>query len=232
MSSKKPSLVLMFPEHNNDAAELEAAVKATNSCEVELIETAAQLIDRVSKGNVQGLVCNVHNFDSPFLALITKARDLCKNMLTVVVSETVDEKVSTALKKVDRIVNVDKPNSIKSMSLLCERIVHGHGIAGRQNRRFPTNQNAKVQRLESNDILDGRVFNMSKGGAYIELLKGTLNVKDVVKVVIQLDKLGKEHVVHGRVMWTAPKGLSEGNFGLGIEFVNSDEAYISMLEKI
>ena len=73
---------------------------------------------------------------------------------------------------------------------------------------------------------------MSKGGAYLELNRGTLKAKDIVKVIIQLDSLGKEHVVHARVMWTVSRGLVENKFGAGIEFVNSDEAYISMLEKI
>ena len=153
-------------------------------------------------------------------------------MLTVVVSEKVDEKVATALKKIDRMVNVDKPHSVKSLGLLCDRIVQGQEIAGRNHKRFTTNQTARIQKLESSEVIDAHVYNMSKGGAYLELVKGAMKVKDVVKVVIQLDKLGKEHVVHGRVMWTVPHGLSEKKFGLGIEFINSDEAYISMLEKI
>src|SRR5271163_686876 len=124
-SKKQPCLVLMFPEHKNDAAELEATVRASGHCTVEVIETAAQLIARVTKGDIQGLVCSVVNFDTPFLTLLTKAKDLCRSMLTVVVSEKVDEKVATALKKIDRMVNVDKPHSVKSLGLLCERIVQG-----------------------------------------------------------------------------------------------------------
>lgn len=232
MPQKKPSLVLMFPEHKSDAAELEATVRSTGHCTVEVIETATQLISRVTQGDVNGLVCSVVNFDLPLMNLLSKAKDLCRSMLTVVVSEKVDEKVVSALKRADRIVSVDKPHSIKSMSLLCERIVQGQAIAGRNHKRFTTNQSARIQKLESNEVMDAHVYNMSKGGAYLELAKGAMKVKDVVKVVIQLDKLGKEHVVHGRVMWTVPRGLSENKFGLGIEFINSDEAYISMLEKI
>src|ERR1700722_2569491 len=185
MSSKKPCLVLMFPEQKNNAAELEAAVRASGSCDVEVIENAAQLINRVVKGGIQGLVCNVTNFDVPLLSLLTKAKDLCQQMLTVVVSDNIEEKVTAELKRMEKIVNVEKPNSVKSMTLLCERIVHGQGIAGRKQKRFQTNQKATVQRLEANESMDAHVYNMSKGGAYLELVKGSLNVKDVVKVVIQ-----------------------------------------------
>ena len=229
---KKPCLVLMFPEHKNDANELEQAVKASGSCDVEVVENAAQLIDRVGKGDVNGLVCNVNHFDLPLLSLLTKAKDLCRRMLTVVVSESIDKKVATEIRKIDKIVNVEKPESVKSLSLLCERIVQGQEISGRNHKRFKTNQKATVQRLESSETIEAHVYNMSKGGAYLELNRGTLKAKDIVKVIIQLDSLGKEHVVHARVMWTVSRGLVENKFGAGIEFVNSDEAYISMLEKI
>jgi DNA-binding NtrC family response regulator len=232
MAAKKPCLVLMYPEEKNNAAELEAAVKATGSCDVEIIENAAQLINRVVKGEIEGLVCNVTHFDVPLLAVLTKAKDLCKQMLTVVVSEKTDDKVILELKKIEKIISVDKPNSVKSMTLLCERIVQGRGIAGRKQKRFQTNQKASVQRLESTESLEANVYNMSKGGAYLELVRGVLSVKDVVKVIIQLDALGKEHVVHGRVTWTVNRGLVEDRFGFGVEFMNSDEAYIAMLEKI
>ena len=232
MSMKKPCLVLMFPEHKNDANELEQAVKASGSCDVEVVENAAQLIDRAGKGDVNGLVCNVNHFDLPLLSLLTKAKDLCRRMLTVVVSESIDKKVATEIRKIDKIVNVEKPESVKSLSLLCERIVQGQEISGRNHKRFNTNQKATVQRLESSETIEAHVYNMSKGGAYLELNRGTLKAKDIVKVIIQLDSLGKEHVVHARVMWTVSRGLVENKFGAGIEFVNSDEAYISMLEKI
>jgi len=222
---------VLFNEATVDGSNLETEICKNKKCRVETVTNAKDLLAKVSLDGVACAVCNVKVFDLEITTLASQVHGLNKYTVVIVAADKTDKKAEEYLHRMDRIVVLDKPFAPNSVALLCDKVVQGQQIRYRRFKRFPTNQIVKIERLGSDSALEGKVYNMSKGGAYIEIEKGAINAKDILKLTIQLDKISKAHIVHGRVMWTIPHGFNTKNFGAGIEFMNSDEAYMSLLEK-
>jgi Tfp pilus assembly protein PilZ len=113
------------------------------------------------------------------------------------------------------------------------KLAQGTNVRQQRHRRFFTNQEIEVEPLTRiGSTYRGNVFNLSRGGAYIEVQEGQLSVGDLVRFSVQLNELSKKYIVHGKVVWNTDRGSHAGNPGMGVAFMNSGDIYQNLLRKL
>lgn len=88
------------------------------------------------------------------------------------------------------------------------------------HRRYPTDEFATLESLGSSERIDSKMYNLSVGGAYFEISgRPDLRVGELMRVTVALNSMSREHQLHGRVVWTTPRGHVNGDFGIGVHFI-------------
>lgn len=87
-------------------------------------------------------------------------------------------------------------------------------------KRFATNESARVEFYGKKDIIFCRMNNLSKTGAFFEIVNSTARPKmgDLVRLNIHLRQVGRSHVVNGEIIWV--KG-----YGFGVAFIKQEEVF-------
>lgn len=128
---------------------------------------------------------------------------------------------------------LEKPFEIKMIQGLAKKLLTTRTADRQAFRRYHTNQKAALEAFISGEQFETKMLNLSKGGAYFELMKRpNMNVGELLRMKIQLEQMEKEHQVHGRIVWTTPKGHSGGRYGIGVEFIKSEEIYRHLLQSV
>jgi response regulator RpfG family c-di-GMP phosphodiesterase len=223
---------LLFCVENDEVDVLKKQISRNNSYNIESTKTIKAVYERVATGEVNCLIISLNFLDANTISVINKLRSYNQALAIVIVCNKVHREVVTFAKEGKRIVILERPYSERELTRICEKIVLGLEIFQRKTKRFPTNQPADVEKLNRHETAVCQVFNMSKGGAYIELEKGALSPGDVIKLNIHLDKLGKVHTLHAEVIWVVPHGFHQEKNGAGLKFMSVEEVYTSLLEKI
>lgn len=88
--------------------------------------------------------------------------------------------------------------------------------------RFPTREPARIEIVAKKTILFCRMNNLSKTGAFFEILSSNYTPVpgEIVRVVINLKQVNKTHTIYGEVVWS--RGL-----GLGVAFKKSIQRFTS-----
>ena len=228
----KPIVFLLLSEDKADFATIRGEIPTDETCLVECVESFREVIERVLEGGIDGLVVNLGVFDLPALKVVSKLKAFSPTLSTIVTSATVLKDALQAAKKMKRIVVLEKPYGEKQLTQFCEKIKAGEEIYQRQHERFPTRQNAVMQRLPMKTEINAIVHNMSKGGAFFEYSSISAEMGDVFKISISLDRLGKLHIVYGEVVRLTGHIFGAGKLGLGIRFMDEQAAYAILAEKI
>lgn len=93
-------------------------------------------------------------------------------------------------------------------------------------RRFQTVQEVELEGLISGESKATQMLNLSKGGAYCELLEeGDLQEGDLFRLKINLNDLEKEHTLHAKAVWVRNKGGVTGYSGVGLQFLDPQEIH-------
>lgn len=89
-------------------------------------------------------------------------------------------------------------------------------------KRYLTREPARIEVVAKKTILFCRMNNLSKTGAFFEILNSNYTPVpgDIVRVVINLKQVNKTHTIYGEVVWA--RGL-----GLGVEFKKAIQRYTS-----
>lgn len=102
------------------------------------------------------------------------------------------------------------------------------------NKRFQTNEKAKVEQYGRGDHASAQVLNISQGGAFLEWIDDGLNLKagDLIRLTITLRKLGKIRSVNAVVKWIkTDKGDNRIN-GVGVGFIKPDQVLNHLMSRM
>jgi Tfp pilus assembly protein PilZ len=169
------------------------------------------------------IVCNLGVLDEGKIGLVARARELGFHgpilMLAKIPTQALVKKVADLV----AVVHLEKPFENKDLQGVCMKFLSEIDVGQRTYRRYYTNQKAEVALDGTQSHVASRVFNMSKGGAYFEGSEiGAYKVGDVVSMRIRLQEVSREYKVSGKIVWTTPKGIWTGNYGVGVEFLHAD----------
>jgi Tfp pilus assembly protein PilZ len=132
-----------------------------------------------------------------------------------------------------KIYFLERPFEMRSLKGLTRKLMQTKVVPRQAFRRFRTNVGATVETFISGDSYDLFMFNLSKGGAYFESAKKPqLAIGDLLRVKVSLGETQRDHQMHGRVVWTTPKGPTAGGYGIGVKFIKSTDIYRKLLDKV
>lgn len=128
---------------------------------------------------------------------------------------------------------LEKPFELKTIQGLTKKLMTARTADRQINRRYRTNQKAAIETFITGEQFETKMFNLSKGGAYFEMpRRPNMSIGELLRMKIQLEQMEKEHQVHGRIVWPTPKGHSGGGYGIGVEFIKSEEIYRHLLQSV
>lgn len=132
-----------------------------------------------------------------------------------------------------RVVFMEKPFDLRTLRGLTRKLMTSRKVSRQQFRRYRTNQKVSIETFISGENVETRMFNLSMGGAYFEVgKKPGLGVGELLRLKFQLDQVEKEHQIHGRIIWTTPKGHSGGGYGIGVKFIKHEDIYRHLLQNV
>lgn len=132
-----------------------------------------------------------------------------------------------------KIYFLERPFELLALKGLARKLMAVRKVPQQSHRRYRTNLNAKIEMFASGEALDTQVFNLSKGGAYLEFANRTsLKIGDLLRMKVQLDDVGREHQVHGKIVWSTLRGHAAGGYGFGVQFLKSSDVYRTLMTKL
>lgn len=132
-----------------------------------------------------------------------------------------------------KIYFLERPFEMRCLKGLTRKLLVTKVVPRQEFRRFRTNVVATMETFISGERYDTFMFNLSKGGAYFESSKKpAVSIGDLLRVKVSLDGMDRDHHMHGRVVWTTPKGPTAGGYGLGVKFIKSTDIYRKLLDKV
>jgi len=81
--------------------------------------------------------------------------------------------------------------------------------------------------------MNANIYNLSVGGAYVEIPVGSdVSPGDIINMTIHLDKVPRAYKVDALVVWSTPKGFWKGNPAVGVRFMKTNDVYRNLLDKL
>jgi DNA-binding response OmpR family regulator len=230
--SKKPQ-ILLIGRRNEEIVGIKGMLARNTGYEVELVSVAQKAVQRLTQRDIDLCVFNFDLFTKEKIKLATELRGLGYNFPVLVLSRIIATDAFDAIGDMKSTILLEKPFEQKDLIGISEKMIRKADISQRIQRRFYTNQEASVSAFGGADKVDAKVFNLSRGGAYLEH-KGNQNMAkgELVQVNIQLNEIYREYNVNARVVWSSQKGIWGTGKALGVEFVKTQDIYRDLLNKI
>jgi len=128
---------------------------------------------------------------------------------------------------------LEKPFQDNTLVGLTQKLMLKKKISQQKFRRYTTNQEAEIETLIEGAVWPTQIFNLSMGGAYCEFdVHPDISVGDIIRLKVSLDKMNSSRIMNAKVVWKTNNGYVSGKNGIGFKFVNSDEMYRQLMDKI
>jgi hypothetical protein len=223
---------LLVSRRDGDATKIITEIERNKLYSVKLIETASDTIKRLHAGNIHCLAFNFENFNGQKLKMITDLRDLGYYFPVIVFAAFIDPSSLALTRKLNKVVVIEKPFEAKDVWGICQKLLQGRKVNQRIFRRYYTNQTAALERI-SGETHAGGLFNLSRGGAYIEVESSAgFRPGEFLKLTVHLSELSKAYNVDAEVVWATENGYASGKPAVGLRFVKSHDVYRNLLHKL
>lgn len=167
------------------------------------------------------------------VSLIQKLRDNGFEQAILVLSEEQISHEYGLEKSRSKIHYLEKPYSDKEFVGIVKKLLKSSRIPQQKFKRFETHQEVVLEKFNNSDSVDTRMFNLSVGGAYCEFSgESPLIVGDLVKVMVKLGEVNKQHKMNAKVVWTTRTGRYSGQQGAGLKFIRSEDVYLHLINKV
>lgn len=132
-----------------------------------------------------------------------------------------------------KIYFLERPFEMRCLKGLTRKLMATKVVPRQEFRRFRTNVSATLETFISGEKYNSHMFNLSKGGAYFESTKKpAVGIGDLLRLKVSLGDVERDHNMHGRIVWTTPKGMTAGGYGIGVKFLKSTDIYRKLLDKM
>ena len=222
--------VVIYSEDKEDRIVLAGELSSHKALNINITETNRGALNTLTGGAVRCLVFGVSTFNIDAVKMTGRFRAANPGVGILNITNKAESSSISAVKEMKRTIVLERPYPIGEVVKLCLKLTRGEELFQRDHRRFATEQHAKVENMMNNLNFEGTIYNMSKSGAFIELKTGTVTDGDLLKISIQM--LDKERVVHGQVVWTVPQSIISVKPGAGLRFMNADDFYNKVLERV
>lgn len=223
---------LLISQQNEDAKRIKEELERNRLYKVEVVDQASLALDQIRQAKVDCVVFNLDTFNNEKITFASHLRYCGYNFPIIMFAKNIDKNALSALTRIPKTVMIEKPFESKDIWGIAEKMVQGKNVPQRIHRRFYTDQKANLVHATIGTKLSGRIFNMSRGGAYLEIEQGDLKFGDVVRLSVQLDKVSKAYVVDAKVVWASKQGFWQGKPAAGLMFLKAGDVYRNLIEKL
>lgn len=148
----------------------------------------------------------------------------------LVITKTHVAEATKEIGKLDQVVFLEKPFDLKDLTGVIQKMLSARAVAQRFHRRFNTEELAEVEFLaNTGSSVISSLRNISKGGAYLELLaEAPANVGDMVRLKVELKAVNRTYTMPAKIVWTSPSESGTGT-AIGVEFIGRPSVESSIL---
>jgi Tfp pilus assembly protein PilZ len=165
------------------------------------------------------VVVNVLNYTKEIRASVLSIRAAGYTGPVLVISKVESQEAIKELQNMTNTVFLEKPFEVRDLQGIVRKFLNDSNVYQRIHRRYNTVMSADVEWIDSRPNTSSTLFNLSKGGAYIELAENSQVKKgDQLKVYITLDEIQKSYAMQAKVVWCSSEGMN-GGCGVGLEFL-------------
>jgi len=187
----------------------------------------------LSNKSIQLIIMQTKEFRQPEADRIAELRKLGYSYPLLIIQDHMTLLGERTSLEEEKVVFLDKPFSLKTLRGMTRKLLTARNISKQQFKRYSTNQHVAIETFISGENVETKMFNLSKGGAYFEIPKKPgIGVGELLRLRFKLDQVEKEHQIHGRIVWTTPKGHSAGGFGIGVKFIKNEDIYRHLLQNV
>ncbi len=192
----------------------------TDLGEMRFLSVRPQGLSTVLDPNSSLVIMNVSNYTKEIRATVMSLRAAAYSGPILVTSKIESVESVKELQTMQNMVFLEKPFVVRDLQGIIRKFLNARSVYQRIHRRYNTVMSADVEwgdnvRPKATSIL----FNLSKGGAYIELVDSAKVKKgDQLKVHITLDEVRKSYAMPAKVIWCSDSGMN-GGCGVGVEFL-------------
>lgn len=223
---------LLIGKDNHDSKRIKEELERNRLYNVSSIDQAELALDQIRHRQIDCVVFNLETFSQDKISFASHLRYCGYTFPIIFFANNVEKIALTKLSRIPKTVIIEKPYESKDIWGIAEKMVQGKSVYQKVHRRYYTDQKAQIVHSTIGTKLSGRIFNMSQGGAYLEVEQGELKLGDVVRVSIELNKLSKSHIVDAKVVWASKQGFWQGKPAVGLMFLKSGEVYRNLIDKI
>ncbi len=223
---------LMVSAKDDSATRIREELELNKLYRVHLCD-ASSVLEQLKKNKVDCLVFNFEAFTTDKAQFAQQIRQMGYNFPVINFATHVHKDALNALNKIDKTVLIEKPFESKDVWGIAQKLVQGKQVVQRVYRRFYTDQKIVIEKSQTGDTCSGQVFNMSRGGAYIEVESHeSIHHGDILKLTVPLEKVSKSYVVDVEVVWKAERGYWQGRNAVGVKFIKNDDIYRNLLNRL
>ncbi len=188
--------------------------------EMRFLSVRPQGLSSVLDPNSSLVIMNTSNYTKEIRASVMSLRAAAYSGPILVTSKIESLESVRELQSMQNMVFLEKPFEIRDLQGIIRKFLNARSVYQRIHRRYNTVMSADVEWGDNRPKATSILFNLSKGGAYIELVGSSLVKKgDQLKVHITLDEIQKTYAMPAKVIWCSNRGMN-GGCGVGVEFLS------------
>lgn len=224
--------IFLFSENNNSAKELKEVLEKNRLYDVHLVDPNLLTFGKVPYAGIHLGLFDMEIFNRHKMRMLTDSREMGYEFPMLALARWMAPDAVAMVEKTSKTILLEKPYEQKDLWGLVKKLTQGNAAKQRYHRRFFTNQSTSMEMIQNGSKVTGSIFNLSRGGAYVEYEQSSLKVGDMMRFHVDLKDMKKAYSVNAKVVWISPKSDQPGRFGAGIEFMKAGDVYRNLLSKI
>ena len=178
------------------------------------------------------VVMNVSEWNKNEMACLLSLRTAGYRGPILVMARVKVSKALESLRLMDNVLLLEKPFENKDLLGIVRKMLNARAVAQQVHRRFHTDEVAEIVPFGKDDAYETKLFNISKGGAYLEFeAYAPVRIGDMVRVKVELKAVNRVYTVPARVVWTG-KAAGRSATGAGVQFVGTPDVQKSLIGSI
>jgi Tfp pilus assembly protein PilZ len=224
--------ILLVSTQNPSAEKIKSDLERNKLYQVRLVDPSEAMI-QIRNSSWECVALNFDTFTPEKLRFSEQFRKSGHRFPIINFASHIHKDTIPALNRIDRTVIIEKPYETKDVWGIAQKLLQGRSVSQRVFRRFYTDQQVTIEKTQTGQTQKGNMFNMSRGGAYIEIDNhNNFQSGDILKMTIPLDKVSKSYAVDVEVVWKSDKGYWKGGPAVGVRFVKNDDVYRNLLNRL
>ena len=224
--------LLLIGRRGGETSLLREKLARNKLYKIEVAEVATEAIERMRDPELNLVLLNLESFTKEKTRLTNEMRDAGHDFPVLILARVIAPDSYKTIEAMERTILLEKPFEEKDLYGLVDKLAQGRRVEQRIHRRFYTNQAAEVLNFRDEAKSPARVFNLSRGGAYLEMENHKMMTGDMVSMNVNLNEMSRSYKVNAKVVWSTASGYQTGRPAVGVEFLKAGDIYRNLLSRL